>query len=191
MSMRLVLASTSSYRKQLLERLRLPFETARPEVDESPRPGETPEALALRLAAAKARAVAGRHACSCVIGSDQVAGLDGLPLGKPGDAGNARAQLAAMSGRSVRFFTAVHVVAPGWEESALDVTEVRFRPLAADEIARYVEAESPLDCAGSFKCEGLGISLFEAIRSDDPTALVGLPLIALAGLLRKAGYRLP
>lgn len=189
--MRLVLASTSPYRRQLLERLRLPFETARPEVDEAPRPGEAPDALAVRLAAAKARAIAERHGDACVIGSDQVAGLDGLPLGKPGDAAKARGQLAAMSGRNVRFFTAVHLIAAGWEGTALDVTEVRVRPLCAEEIARYVEAESPLDCAGSFKCEGLGISLFEAIRSDDPTALVGLPLIALAGLLRKAGYRLP
>jgi septum formation protein len=189
--MRLVLASTSPYRRESLERLRLPFETARPEVDETPQSGEVPETLAARLAAAKARAIAERLGDACVIGSDQVASLDGLPLGKPGDVATACAQLAAMSGCSVRFLTAVHVITPDWEGSALDITEVRFRPLGADEIARYVEAESPLDCAGSFKCEGLGISLFEAIRSDDPTALVGLPLIALAGLLRQAGYRLP
>ncbi|MFT4249314.1 MAG: Maf family nucleotide pyrophosphatase [Pseudomonas sp.] len=189
--MQLVLASTSPYRRQLLERLRLPFETARPEVDETARPGEAPDALATRLAAAKARAIAAHRDDACVIGSDQVAGLDGVPLGKPGNAANACAQLAAMSGRSVRFLTALHLMAPGWERSMLDVTEVRFRSLSSDEISRYVQAESPLDCAGSFKCEGLGISLFEAIRADDPTALVGLPLIALAGLLREAGYLLP
>lgn len=189
--MRLVLASTSPYRRQLLERLRLPFETARPEVDETPLPGEAADALTTRLADAKAAAIAGQCRDACVIGSDQVASLDGLPLGKPGDAPRALAQLAAMSGRSVRFHTAVRVIAPAWSGAALDLTEVRFRTLDADAIARYVQAESPLDCAGSFKCEGLGISLFEAIRSEDPTALVGLPLIALAGLLRQAGYRLP
>lgn len=190
--MRLFLASTSPYRRQLLERFGLPFETTRPDVDETPRADEKPDALARRLATSKARAVADLEGVdACVIGSDQVAGLDGLLLGKPGDARTACAQLAAMSGRSVRFFTAIQVISPTWTGAALDVTEVRFRTLGTEEIQRYVQAESPLDCAGSFKCEGLGISLFEAIRSDDPTALIGLPLIALAGLLRQAGYSLP
>ena len=190
--MRLLLASTSRYRRQLLERFGLPFQIARPEVDETPFAGETPDVLASRLARAKARAVASSQTGdACVIGSDQVASLDGLLLGKPGDAASACAQLAAMSGRRVHFFTAVQVVAPHWSGAALDVTEVHFRALESEEIARYVQAESPLDCAGSFKCEGLGITLFEAIASNDPTALVGLPLIALAGLLRGAGYRLP
>lgn len=189
--MPLILASTSRYRQELLQRLGLPFGTARPEVDETPHAGEAPEALALRLARAKAAAVAELHPNACVIGSDQVAELDGTALGKPGSVAGAHAQLAAMSGRSVRFLTAVCVRGPHGEDSALDVTDVRFRQLDAETIARYIDAESPLDCAGSFKCEGLGIALFEAIRNDDPTALIGLPLIATARLLRQAGYLLP
>ncbi len=188
---RLLLASTSPYRRELLQRLRLDFDCARPEVDEHPRPGEAPIALAARLAEAKARAVARDHPGAWVIGSDQVAELDGAPLGKPGRPDAACAQLAAMSGRRVSFHTAVCLCGPDRRLAALDLTEVRFRTLATDEIERYVAAESPLDCAGSFKCEGLGIALFEAIRSDDPTALVGLPLIAVGRLLREAGFRLP
>ncbi len=189
---RLILASTSRYRAELLARLRLPFDTARPEVEETPLPGEPPASLALRLAAAKAAAVAAEHPEAVVIGSDQVASCDGRVLGKPGAREAAIAQLQAMSGREVVFLTAVAVAGPGAAiEHALDTTTVRFRPLADDAIARYVDAETPLDCAGSFKCEGLGIALFEAIDNRDPTALVGLPLIATARLLRARGFALP
>jgi septum formation protein len=189
---RLILASTSIYRRELLERLRLPFETARPEVDENPRPGESPIALAERLAIAKAGAIAEREPAAFVIGSDQVAELDGRPLGKPGTRDGALAQLGAMSGRAVHFRTAVCVRhgehAP---RLAIDTTTVRFRSLSFAEIERYVDAEQPLDCAGSFKSEGLGITLFDAIETIDPTALIGLPLIATARLLREAGFVLP
>jgi septum formation protein len=187
----LILASTSVYRRELLQRLRLPFDSVRPDVEEAPWPGEAPLALAQRLARAKAEAVAAGAAGAWVIGADQVAELDGQPLGKPGHVAAACAQLAAMSGRSVRFHTAVCLLRGDRALQACDLTEVRFRELDADAIARYVAAEQPLDCAGSFKCEGLGISLFRAIHSQDPTALVGLPLIALAALLREAGYVLP
>ncbi len=188
---RLILASTSRYRQQLLERLRLPFETARPEVDETPAAGESPLALAQRLAAAKAGAIAASAPDAWVIGSDQVAELDGTALGKPGTMDTAQRQLTAMSGRSVRFHTAVALSGPGFNQTVCDLTEVRFRTLSLAEIERYLVAEQPLDCAGSFKCEGLGISLFEAIDNRDPTALVGLPLIPLCGLLRDAGFVLP
>ena len=187
----LVLASTSRYRRELLDRLRLSFEVARPDVDESPLPAETPETLAVRLAEAKARAIATTRPEAWVIGSDQVADLDGVPLGKAGTRERAVEQLLAMSGRPVAFRTAVCVVRGDVSLSALDTTVVRFRTLSAVEVERYVDAEQPLDCAGSFKSEGLGIALFEAIESRDPTALVGLPLIATAGLLRRAGYALP
>ncbi len=187
----LLLASTSSYRRELLERLRLPLETARPDVDETPAPGERPADLAVRLARAKAAEVAARHPGRWVIGSDQVAELNGAPLGKPGTVEAAHAQLAAMSGQAVAFHTAVSLQRDGQVLEACDVTTVRFRVLQGDEIARYVAAERPLDCAGSFKCEGLGITLFDAIDNRDPTALIGLPLIAVARLLREAGYRLP
>lgn len=186
---RLILASTSVYRRELLNRLGLPFETRRPETDETPAPGEAPAALAARLARAKALALAAPDAW--VIGSDQMAELDGAPLGKPGTFAAAQAQLSSMSGRRVRFHTAVCVAGPEGLHEAVDLTEVHFRPLSAEEIGRYLQAESPLDCAGSFKCEGLGISLFEAIDNRDPTALVGLPLIATARLLREAGFRIP
>ena len=188
----LILGSTSVYRRGLLDRLRLPFTCERPDVDETPGRGEAPDALAMRLAQAKAEAVAARMPGAWVIGSDQVAALDGRPLGKPGGRDAAIAQLTAMSGRSVVFHTAMALARAGQSTlQAQDRTEVVFRTLQADEIARYVDAEQPFDCAGSFKCEGLGIVLFEAIRSDDPTALVGLPLIATARLLRAAGYALP
>lgn len=192
MTARLLLASTSPYRRELLSRLRIPFDIARPEVDETPLPHESPLGLAQRLAAAKAEAIATREGDAWVIGSDQVAELDGQPLGKPGHRDQALAQLAAMSGRSVAFRTALCVMHRDLGRlDAVDTTVVRFRNLAADEIARYVDAEQPLDCAGSFKSEGLGISLFEAIDTSDPTALVGLPLIATARLLREAGFALP
>jgi septum formation protein len=189
--MRLILASTSPYRRELLARLRLPFDTARPEVDEAPWPGETLAATAQRLAVAKADAIARREPGAWVIGSDQVAELDGRALGKPGGRDAAIAQLAAMSGRAARFSTALCVQHDDLRLQALDTTVVRFRDLHSDEIARYVDAEQPFDCAGSFKSEGLGIALFDAIESRDPTALIGLPLIATARLLREAGFALP
>lgn len=187
----LILASTSRYRAELLSRLRIPFSCAAPEADETPLPGEPPSALAVRLAQAKAAVVAARHPGAWAIGSDQVAELEGAPLGKPGIREAACAQLAAMSGREVLFHTAICVSNGERHLQAADLTRVRFRTLHADEIERYIDAELPLDCAGSFKCEGLGIALFETIRSEDPTALVGLPLITLSSLLRQAGYRLP
>lgn len=190
--MRLILASTSIYRRELLARLRLPFDTARPEVDETPLPGEPPRALAERLATAKAGVIADREPGAEVIGSDQVAELEGQPLGKPGSRDGALAQLAAMSGKQVRFHTAVCVQRAGEPPRvAVDTTTVCFRTLSSAEIERYVDAEQPLDCAGSFKSEGLGIALFDAIESSDPTALVGLPLIATARLLRESGVVLP
>jgi septum formation protein len=192
MMARLLLASTSPYRRELLSRLRIPFDIARPEVDETPHPGESPLALAQRLAAAKAATIVVREGDAWVIGSDQVAELDGEPLGKPGGRDQALAQLAAMSGRSVAFRTALCVMHRDLGRfDAVDTTVVRFRSLGGDEIARYVDAEQPFDCAGSFKSEGLGIALFEAIDTSDPTALVGLPLIATARLLRQAGFALP
>jgi septum formation protein len=189
---RLVLASTSRYRRELLERLRLPFGVARPEVDETPRPGEPPAALAARLSAAKAAAIARQDPDAWVLGSDQVAELEGLPLGKPGGRDAAIAQLVSMSGREVVFHTGVCLARAGAASlAASDATRVRFRPLERAEIERYVDAEQPFDCAGSFKSEGFGIALFDAIESVDPTALVGLPLIATARLLRQAGFALP
>jgi septum formation protein len=192
---RLLLASTSRYRRELLARLRLPFDVARPEADETPLPGEAPAALAARLAEAKAAAVARLAPDAWVIGSDQVAELDGRPLGKPGGREAAIAQLAAMSGRTVAFHTGVCLLRAGAGDggpfAASDTTRVRFRHLDAASIERYVDAEQPFDCAGSFKSEGYGIVLFEAIASEDPTALVGLPLIATARLLRQAGFALP
>ena len=189
--MPLILASTSRYRRELLERLRLPFHVARPEVDETPAPSETPPALAQRLARAKATAIATQQPETWVIGSDQVAALDTEPLGKPGTRENALAQLGAMSGREIRFHTALCLMRGGVCLEAMNTTTVKFRVLQSEEIERYVEAEQPLDCAGSFKSEGLGITLFEAIDSHDPTALVGLPLIALSRMLREAGFPLP
>ncbi len=185
----LVLASTSRYRRQLLQRLRLPFTVARPEVDETPRAGEAPAALARRLALEKARAVALQHPQAVVIGADQVADLEGQPIGKPGTHERAVEQLERMSGRLVVFQTALAVVRPstGYERVELVPVQVRFRPLKRAEIERYLRLEQPYDCAGSAKCETLGIALTEAIESDDPTALVGLPLIRTAMLLREAG----
>ena len=189
---RLLLASTSPYRRDLLSRLRLPFEAVRPHADETPRPGEAPAALARRLAGDKASAVATGAGDTWVIGSDQVAELDGVPLGKPGSHSHAQGQLAAMAGREVLFHTAVCLAhGDGRRLHALDTTRVRFRPLRNDEIDRYLAAEQPYDCAGSFKSEGLGIALFEAIETRDPTALVGLSLIDTARLLREAGFALP
>jgi 7-methyl-GTP pyrophosphatase len=186
---RLVLASTSRYRRELLARLRLPFDVDPPEVDERPRAGEAPAATASRLALAKASAVAERHADAVVIGSDQVADLDGQGVGKPGDHERATAQLRAMRGRIVVFQTAVAVVcaATGFAESALVPVTVRMRALSDAEIERYLLAETPYDCAGSAKIETLGIALVASVASDDPTALIGLPLIRTCELLRRAG----
>jgi septum formation protein len=182
------LASTSRYRRTLLARLGVAFEVAAPSVVETRLPGEAPAELARRLAMAKARAVAEQHPDALVIGSDQVCALGDTVLGKPGDAAAARAQLAAQSGRVVTFHTAVALVgiAAGCWRQHLDETRCVFRVLDAAEIAAYVAAESPLDCAGSFKVEGLGIALFERVDSADPTALVGLPLIWVAQALREA-----
>ncbi|AOH36580.1 Maf family protein [Luteimonas sp. JM171] len=189
---RLLLASTSPYRRELLQRLRLPFDSASPGVDETPLAGERPVELVQRLARDKAAAVAAGAAGAWVIGSDQVAELDGVALGKPGAREAALSQLEAMSGREVRFHTAVALLRhDGTGHAALDLTTVRFRRLERAEIERYVDAELPFDCAGSFKAEGLGIALFDAIESQDPTALVGLPLIATARLLRQAGFPAP
>jgi len=185
----LILGSTSRYRRDLLERLRLPFDVQVPAIDETPRPDEPPHTLALRLALAKAGEVATRFPGAVVIGSDQVADLDGAPIGKPGSHERAVEQLRAMSGRSVVFHTAVAVVRhdTGHAGATLVAVTVRFRQLGDAEIERYLRLEQPYDCAGSAKAETLGIALLDAIESDDPTALVGLPLIATCRLLREAG----
>ena len=185
----LILASTSRYRHELLSRLRLPFEAVSPQVDESALPGEAPVALAQRLALAKAWAVARQRPDAVVIGSDQVADLDGQALGKPGTHERAVQQLRRLRGHEVLFHTAVAVVRAdaGFEKAALSSVAVSFRMLTDDEIEYYLRTEQPYDCAGSAKCETLGIALLSAIDSDDPTALVGLPLIRTSELLRQAG----
>ncbi|MGE0114206.1 MAG: nucleoside triphosphate pyrophosphatase [Steroidobacteraceae bacterium] len=190
---RLVLASTSIYRRQLLERLQLPFTVHSPGIDETPLPGEDITSLVYRLAKAKAEAVATRYPDSVIIGSDQAAVRGATILGKPGTAEAAMAQLKAASGAQIVFHTAIHVIAPQQQrhEAHIDATIVKFRTLSDEEIARYIAAENPLDCAGAFKAEALGITLFERIDSQDPTALTGLPLIWLAGALRRAGFLLP
>ncbi|WP_109126850.1 Maf family nucleotide pyrophosphatase [Dyella sp. C11] len=189
----LVLGSTSRYRAELLRRIYGEFEQRAPGTDEAPLPNETPRERARRLAIAKAHAAAAGLSDALVIGSDQVAELEGSVLDKPGTVERARAQLTASSGRDVHFHTALclHDTRTGEDRVHVDHTVVTFRSLGADEINRYIEREQPLDCAGSFKCEGLGISLFERIANDDPSALIGLPLIALARMLREAGISLP
>ncbi|WP_426113336.1 Maf-like protein [Massilia sp. PWRC2] len=192
----LILASGSPYRHQLLSRLQLPFETISPDIDETAVPGEAPPQTALRLARAKAQAVAMQHPAALVIGSDQVATLDGVQIGKPGTHANALAQLQLMRGREVVFHTALCL----WDGRRFDPTlavqleniqtVVRFRDLADAELDAYLRIEQPYDCAGSAKNEGLGIALLERIDSSDPTALTGLPMIALTGMLRRAGVRL-
>lgn len=188
----IILGSTSRYRKELLSRLRIPFEVSAPHVDETPMAGEAPKALAMRLALAKAQAVAQRHPHAVVIGSDQVADLDGTPLGKPGNHENAVVQLKRMRGKTVIFQTALSVVclANGFERTDLAAIKVKFRDLTDEEIENYLRAEEPYDCAGSAKSEGLGIALLEGIDNDDPTGLVGLPLIRTCQMLREAGVRL-
>ena len=185
----LILGSTSPYRCELLQRLRIPFEVHSPEVDETPHAGETPMALAQRLALAKAQAVAKRFPQAIVIGSDQVADLNGEPLGKPGNHANAVKQLQKMRGQTVVFQTAVSVVclATGFAQSELAQVKVQFRRVSDAAIEAYLQAEQPYDCAGSAKSEGLGIALIDRIDNQDPTALVGLPLILTCRLLRAAG----
>ena len=188
----LVLGSTSVYRRELLARLQTPFEVAAPDVDETPQPNEAPATLARRLALAKAQAVAAKFPNAIVIGSDQVADLGGQPLGKPGNHERATLQLRQMRGQTVIFQTAVSVVcrASGFAESDLAPVQVKFRDVSDAEIENYLRAEQPYDCAGSAKSEGLGIALLESILSDDPTALIGLPLIRTCRLLRAAGLPL-
>jgi septum formation protein len=189
---RLILASTSPYRRALLERLRVPFEVIRPEVDETPLPGETPRAVALRLAVAKAQAVGAAHPDALVIGSDQVAALDGEALSKPGTHERAVAQLRRMRGRRVEFLTAlaVHREAAHKTVSRLVPYAVEFRDFTDRQLEDYLRAEQPYDCAGSAKAEGLGIALIRRMEGDDPNALIGLPLIALVDLLGEHGYQL-
>ena len=189
---KLVLGSTSAYRRELLQRLRLPFTVAAPDVDETPLPHEAPLALARRLALAKAQAVARQYPDCVVIGSDQVADLDGEPLGKPGTHERAVAQLQKMRGKTVIFQTAVAVVcqASGFVEEEVAPVRVVFRDLSDAEIENYLRAETPYDCAGSAKSEGLGIALLDSIDNDDPSALVGLPLIRTSRMLRAAGIPL-
>ena len=189
---RLILGSSSPYRRELLQRLRLTFETCAPDIDENALPGEAPAATAARLALAKAQAVARRYPEALVIGSDQVAELQGQAIGKPGDHERARAQLRLMSGRSVMFHTALAVVCAetGFVAQDLAPVRVRFRTLSEREIESYLLAEQPYDCAGSAKVEGLGSVLLESVESDDPSALIGLPLIRTAALLRRAGLSL-
>ena len=188
----LILGSTSRYRKELLSRLQIPFETAAPDVDETPHINESPKDLALRLALAKARAVALKNPEAIVIGSDQVADLEGAPLGKPGNHANATLQLQRMRGKTVIFQTALSVVciATGYQRTDLAEVKVKFRNLSDVEIESYLRAEEPYDCAGSAKSEGLGIVLLDSIENDDPTALIGLPLIRTCQMLREAGVKL-
>lgn len=187
----LILASTSVYRRELLERLRIPFEVVSPKVDETPLTGESTLNLALRLAQAKAAAVAKQHPDAWIIGSDQVADLCGAAIGKPGNFERAMSQLQLMRGQAVTFHTALCLMKGDAQTTLCVPTEVTFRTLADDVLEAYLLAEEPYDCAGSAKSEGLGISLLESIKSDDPTALIGLPLIALTSLLRDAGFAIP
>lgn len=187
----LILASTSVYRRQLLERLHFPFTVVNSQVDETPLPGETPPDIACRLALAKARSVAQIHPDAVVIGSDQVADLDGHALGKPGNHARAVAQLRTMRGKTVVFQTAVAVVCleSGFSQTELARIQVRFRDLSDAQIEAYLLAEQPYDCAGSAKSEGLGIALLERIDNDDPTALIGLPLIRTCRMIEAAGIQ--
>ena len=188
----LILGSTSRYRQELLQRLQIPFDVAAPDVDESPLSGERPAAMAVRLAQAKAQAVARMFPHAVVIGADQVADLNGLPLGKPGSHEQAVIQLRQMRGQTVVFQTAISVVCveSGFAQNELASVRVRFRDLSDAEIENYLRTEQPYDCAGSAKSEGLGIALLDAIESDDPTALVGLPLIRTCKMIRAAGIAL-
>lgn len=186
----LILGSSSPYRRELLARLRIPFDVAVPDIDETPLAGEAPEATALRLSRRKAEAIAARHPGALVIGSDQVCTLDGAQIGKPGSHEKALAQLQRMRGRTVTFHSALCLLDSRTGEAQLaDVqTRATFRDLPDAELDAYLRLETPYDCAGSAKAEGLGIALLARVESDDPTALIGLPLIALTGMLRAAGY---
>jgi septum formation protein len=186
--MQIILASSSPYRRRLLQRLVPEFLCEIPAVHERRRAGEPPRALACRLALEKARVVAGRHPQALVIGSDQVASLGGRVLGKPGSFEAAREQLLASSGRTVSFFTGIALIGAGREQFHVEPFQVHFRALRGDQIDAYLRREQPYDCAGSFKCEGLGIALFHRLEGEDPTSLEGLPLIALTGMLEAAGY---
>lgn len=188
---KLILASTSRYRRELLARLGLPFEVAAPEVEESPRPGEAAQDTARRLAEAKARAVAPRYPRAIVIGSDQVAVLDGETLGKPGNHANALGQLKAMRSREVVFHTALCVYNAATAQADTRVVPyfVRFRDYTDAQIEHYLQREQPYDCAGSARCEGLGIALIAEMRGSDPNALIGLPLIALTEMLAAQGVQ--
>ncbi len=188
----LILGSTSTYRRELLSRLHIAFDVVAPDVDETPLADEAPRALAERLALAKANAVAAKFPQAVVIGSDQVADLNGLSLGKPGAHSKAVSQLRLMRGKTVVFQTAVAVVCldSGFEQQSVAAVKVKFRDLTDDEIENYLQLEKPYDCAGSAKSEGLGIALLESIDSDDPTALIGLPLIRTSQMIRAAGVEL-
>ncbi|MET0290916.1 MAG: Maf family nucleotide pyrophosphatase [Steroidobacteraceae bacterium] len=195
MSKRLILGSTSAYRRGLLQRLGLPFDCEAPGTDEAEVAGEAPAARAARLAASKAAAVAARFPDAWIIGSDQVASCDGpagpVILDKPGTPERWRAQLALLSGRTAKFHTAVALHGPGRVLQHVDVTEVKFWAFGTADAERYMAREPALDCAGGFKAEGAGVALMERLSSDDPTAIVGLPLIWLSGALRSAGFALP
>ncbi|HEX7387252.1 MAG TPA: Maf family nucleotide pyrophosphatase [Castellaniella sp.] len=185
--MQLILASSSPYRRELLQRLALPFESITPDIDETPHAGERPAALSVRLAREKAARIARMHPEALIVGSDQVADFNGQPVGKPGGFEAAHAQLQRFSGRTVLFHTALCLTQGARSEAALVSTECRFLTLSEAQIDHYLSAEQPFDVAGSAKAECLGIALMESIRSDDPTALIGLPLIALCRLLRGFG----
>jgi MAF protein len=191
--LRLVLGSTSPFRRQLLERIGVRFETAAPEIDESRLPGESPEDLVLRLAEGKARAVAAAHPHSLIIGSDQVACIEGLILGKPGTHDRARSQLQEASGKRVTFYTGLCLLNTDSDnsQSVCEPFFVYFRQLRPEQIERYLRREKPYNCAGSFKSEGLGIALFERLEGDDPNALIGLPLIRLISMLAVEGIAIP
>jgi len=192
-AVKLVLASTSKYRRELLTRLRLPFATAAPDVDESPRNGEAPRDLALRLACAKATAVQGGFPAALIIGCDQVAAVDGKLLNKPGSHDNAVRQLRLMRGKAVPFFTALCLLdaASGRFQTDVVTVTVHMRDITDAQIERYLRAEQPYDCAGSARIEGQGIALVDRVESDDPTALIGLPLIRMCAMLRREGVEVP
>jgi len=193
LSPRLILASSSKYRKMLLHRFNIPFDCQAPRVDESKGKNESPIDLVKRLACEKAAIVSKENPRAIVIGSDQIAVYEDRVVGKPGDYPSAKKQLTSFSGHCIEFHTAVSVqcLVTGFSELHMDSTQVKFRDLQEDEIERYLLAETPYDCAGAFKAESLGITLFESIKSDDPTALIGLPLIHTAAMLRRAGLLLP
>jgi septum formation protein len=189
--MHLILASSSPYRRQLLERLGIPFASISPNVDETPLQGESPKALTIRLAHEKARAVSSQHSDAWIIGSDQSADLHGQIIGKPGDHDRAFAQLKEMQGQTVVFHTALCLLGPNFCKTIEVPTKVQFRSLPDEVLDNYLRIEKPYDCAGSAKSEGMGIILLEKVESDDPSALIGLPLIALCTLLREAGFSIP